>query len=115
MSLCIALFSACVFVNPLANAVPVDQKQVLKEAESGANWLVHGRTFDEQRHNPLKQINRKTVGKLGLDWFTDVASLDGTSATPLVIDGVIYFSGNFSQVWAYDARTGKQIWHYAQV
>jgi glucose dehydrogenase len=34
-------------------------------------WLAVGRTYDEQRFSPLKQIDTTNVGKLGLAWFAD--------------------------------------------
>jgi alcohol dehydrogenase (cytochrome c) len=33
--------------------------------------------------------------------------------TPLMSDGVIYFSGT-DNAWAIDARTGREIWHYTR-
>lgn len=35
-------------------------------------WLSYGRTYDEQRHSPLDQINQTTIKDLGLAWFADL-------------------------------------------
>ena len=64
-------------------------------------WLSHGRTYGEQRFSPLEQINRQTVGELGLTWFADLDTRRGQEATPLVADGVLYVSTAWSKVNAY--------------
>ncbi len=79
--------------------------------ESG-NWLTTGRTYDEQRHSPLDQINTETIGDLGLSWYWDTGTKRGLSATPIVVDGVMFTSGSWSVVWAHDAKTGELLWEY---
>ena len=69
--------------------------------------MSEGRTYDEERFSPLKQINTDTVSQLGLAWYADFDSNRGQEATPLVIDGVIYLSTAWSKVKAYDARSGR--------
>jgi glucose dehydrogenase len=69
--------------------------------------LSHGRSYGEQRFSPLDQINRQTVGALGLAWFADLDTRRGQEATPLVADGVLYVSTAWSKVKAYDAATGR--------
>jgi quinohemoprotein ethanol dehydrogenase len=76
------------------------------------NWLTHGRTYNEQRHSPLKQIDESTVSRLGLAWFVDLQTLRGLEATSLVNNGVLYTTGSWSIVYAIDARNGKVIWRY---
>src|SRR6201999_2374099 len=77
-----------------------------------AQWLSVGRTDDEQRFSPLKQIDTTNVTKLGLAWFADFDTNRGQEATPLFIDGVLYVSTAWSKVKAYDARSGKLLWAY---
>lgn len=76
------------------------------------NWLLHGRTYSEQRFSPLDQVNTETVSELGLAWETDTGTVRGLEATPLVIDGVMYTTGSWSIVFALDARTGEMLWEY---
>jgi alcohol dehydrogenase (cytochrome c)/quinohemoprotein ethanol dehydrogenase len=80
-----------------------------KEAEQ---WMSVGRTYDEQRFSPLRQINKSNVTNLGLAWFADFDSNRGQEATPLAIDGVLYVSTAWSKVKAYEARTGRLLWSY---
>lgn len=76
------------------------------------NWLAHGRTYDEQRFSPLRQIDAATVGDLGLAWYWNTGTLRGLESTPIVVDGVMFNSGAWSVVWAHDARTGELLWEY---
>ena len=77
-----------------------------------ANWLTHGRTYTEQRHSPLNQVNDSSVKRLGLAWSVDMQTLHGLEATPLVKGGVMYLTGTWSVVYAFDARTGAERWRY---
>ena len=56
-------------------------------AADPANWLSHGRTYDEQRYSPLKQINDNTISDLGLAWYVGLETRRGVEVTPLVVDG----------------------------
>jgi quinohemoprotein ethanol dehydrogenase len=76
------------------------------------NWMVHGRTYNEQRFSPLKQINDQSVSQLKLAWFYDLDTHRGQEATPLVIDGVMYFTSAWSKVFALNAGTGALLWSY---
>ena len=85
----------------------------LRDADAdSAEWLTYGRTYSEQRHSPLKQIDEASVSRLGLAWSADMGTLRGLEATPLEHDGVIYATSAWSVVYAIDARSGRQIWRY---
>src|SRR3984957_12104556 len=85
----------------------VTEARVIAEAPDGSNWLVGGRTFDEQHFSPLKQVTDKNIGNLGLAWATDIESAMGLATEPIVVDGVIYISAPQSRVYAVDALSGK--------
>jgi quinohemoprotein ethanol dehydrogenase len=76
------------------------------------NWMSHGRTWGEQRFSPLKQINTSNVSRLGLAWFADLGTYKGVTATPLVIDGVLYNISAMDIATAYDATNGTVLWTY---
>lgn len=90
----------------------VSEARLLSAGADSGNWLTTGRTYDEQRHSPLTQINDSTVGELGLAWHADLDTSRGQEATPLVIDGVLYTSTAWSMVKAYDGRSGKLLWSF---
>ena len=95
----------------VAAATTVDGAAIADE-KSGANWLSYGRTYSEQRYSPLKQITADNVGGLGVAWFMDLPGQKSLLSTPLVVDGILYFSGSYSVVFAVDTRTGKKLWTY---
>ena len=85
----------------------------IKNAESEpGNWLSFGRTYEEQRHSPLTQINRESVDGLGLAWYKDMGTNRAQEATPIVVDGIMFFTSSWSRVYAIDARTGEELWMY---
>ena len=90
----------------------LDAQRIIDADDEPHNWLAHGRTYDEQRHSPLKQINADNAADLGLAWYFDTGTDRGLEASPIVVDGVMFTSGSWSVVFANDARTGELIWKY---
>jgi PQQ-dependent dehydrogenase (methanol/ethanol family) len=93
-------------------ALVVDDARLANADADLENWLTHGRTYKEQRHSPLIQINQETVDGLGLAWFADMGTIRGLEATPIVVDGVLYVTSSWSILHAYDAATGEHKWTY---
>ena len=92
--------------------LPVDARRINAADGAHADWLTHGRTYSEQRHSPLATINRENVDELGLAWHFELDTSRGQEATPLVIDGVVYFTSAWSKAFALDARTGDELWRF---
>ncbi len=90
----------------------VDDDWLREAHRDTANWLMHGRTYDEQRFSPLRQIDVGNVQRLGLVWSRELGTSRGLEATPLVVAGVIYTTGTWSMVYAMDAKTGELRWTY---
>ncbi len=86
--------------------------RIIHADENQENWLTYGRTYSEQRFSPLRQIDRSNVGKLKLSWYYDFDTNRGQEGTPLVVDGVLYATTNWSKLKALDAATGKLLWAY---
>jgi len=95
-----------------SHAAQVDAARMNGAAQDSANWLSHGRTYDEQRYSPLKQVNVANINSLSLAWSYDLDTNRGQEATPLVIDGVMYSTSAWSKVQAFDAASGKLLWQY---
>ena len=97
----------------VATAAPaVDDRQLRDANADQANWLMYGRTYNEQRFSPLQQINENTVARLGLAWSRDLPTTRGVEATPVIVDGVMYTTSTWSVVYALNARTGEQVWTF---
>jgi quinohemoprotein ethanol dehydrogenase len=76
-------------------------------------WMSYGRDYSEQRHSPLKQITADNAGRLGLAWYADLAERGGSyETTPVAVDGRLFVTAPWSKVYAFDAKTGKQLWKY---
>ena len=74
------------------------------------NWLLHGFNYEETRFSPLTQINLENIDQLGLSWSFNLNVKRGIEATPIVKDGIMFFTGPWSVVYALDLRTHKMIW-----
>lgn len=90
----------------------IDGKRIAAADSEPHNWLAHGRTYAEDRFSPLKQITETSVEKLGLDWWYDFKTHRGLEASPIVVDGVMYLTGSWSIVYAFDAKKGSLLWTY---
>jgi quinohemoprotein ethanol dehydrogenase len=96
---------------PARPAADVSLARLLAADTEPGNWLSNGRTYDEQRFSPLKEIDAGNVKQLGLTWAYELdAAHRGQESTPLVIDGVMYVTSAWSKVFALDAKTGAQLW-----
>jgi quinohemoprotein ethanol dehydrogenase len=79
---------------------------------SDRDWALHGQSVDGARFSPLSNINVDNIKKLGLAWSFKIDPDRGMQATPIVVDGVMYVTGPYSVVYALDATTGHELWHY---
>ena len=95
-----------------AKAANVNARRLDKAQSEPDQWMTYGGTYSEQRFSPLKQINAGNIGTLGLKWYADYETNQDQHGAPLYIDGVIYVSTSRNVVYAYDARTGRQLWKY---
>ncbi len=90
----------------------ITDERIRNHAEEPDAWLAHGRTRDEQRFSPLTDINRDNVAQLGLAWSIDLGTKRTQESTPIVVDGVMYFTSTWSRVYAVDAKNGDLLWKY---
>jgi PQQ-dependent dehydrogenase (methanol/ethanol family) len=94
---------------PAAN---VTAGRLVKADKEPGQWMSYGGSYSEQRFSPLKKIDSGNVGTLGLQWFADYETNQDQHGSPLYIDGVIYVSTSRDVVYAFDAKTGMQLWKY---
>src|SRR5262249_12723503 len=80
------------------------------------SWPTYNGDYSGRRYSTLSKINAGNINALSLAWvFRAVpgGNLSPTiKSTSVVVGGVMYFTLP-DHVWAIDARTGRQIWHYA--
>jgi PQQ-dependent dehydrogenase (methanol/ethanol family) len=79
------------------------------------NWLMYHGSYQGWHYSPLEQINNRNVGTLTEAWSHSASRVRrGIESMPLAIDGVLYYSGPYNQVYALDGATGKPLWTYKQ-
>jgi alcohol dehydrogenase (cytochrome c) len=98
-------------------------------------WPTYHGDYSGRRYSTLSQINTTNVKNLTLAWVyrantsaagaTTIVGGEGPEkppastgnfrleikSTPLMVDGILYFTAP-DHVWAVDARTGRELWHY---
>jgi quinoprotein glucose dehydrogenase len=85
----------------------------------GQEWRSFGGDAGGRKYVSHKQIHRGNVGSLKVAWTYHTGDVsDGKQfpvrsafeATPLMVDGVLYFPTPFNRLIALEAETGKQLW-----
>lgn len=87
----------------------------------GDDWSSFGRDPTNQRFSPLTEINTGNVARLTPAWKHDTRpaplpryeGLFKQESSPLIIDGVLYYTYPGPQVFAVDAATGRELWRFA--
>ncbi|HUP02997.1 MAG TPA: PQQ-dependent dehydrogenase, methanol/ethanol family [Bryobacteraceae bacterium] len=90
----------------------VTSERLLHPEREPQNWLTYAGSYRSWRYSTLDQIKADNAKNLELTWVYQLESLDKFEATPLVVDGVMYFTQPPSDVIAVDARTGRAFWTY---
>jgi quinohemoprotein ethanol dehydrogenase len=94
------------------NQTPHYADVAIADEEQTSDWLAYGRTHNERRYSPATDINTQNVADLKVDWFIDLPNDVGLVSTPLVVNGVMYFTGTMNIIKAIDATNGALIWEY---
>ena len=112
---------------------------LLNSAAVAESWPVFGRDYGNTRFSPLTQVSTQNVASLRLRWRHEIGSTwrhlprvwyrprtwgltpsaisnrtrnDRQVSTPLLAEGVLYYSGPYNVVAAVNASTGEEIWRY---
>jgi alcohol dehydrogenase (cytochrome c) len=92
--------------------INVTQEQLSKAAGDARNWLHTQGNYAQTRFYPGSQINTTNVAKLRPAFVFQTEVVESMETAPIVIDGVMYLTTSYNHVYAIDARTGKEFWHY---
>jgi alcohol dehydrogenase (cytochrome c) len=107
-ALAVALILPSVFCSR-ALAQGLDANALLKPTPD--SWPIYHGDYSGQRHSHLTQITPANVGDLTLAWAFQTGQATQIKSSPIVANGILYVSIP-DHLWAVDARTGSQIWHY---
>ncbi len=75
------------------------------------SWLTYHGDYSGRRHTDLKAITPENVATLKQAWRFQTGQNQSIKATPILVDGVIFLTTP-DNIWAIDARTAKEKWHY---
>ena len=94
------------------NLVPITQPMLNTAAADPNNWLHSNGSYEQTRYYPGNQINTANVGKLAPKFVFQTAVLESMETAPIVVNGVMFLTTSFNHVYAIDAVTGEEFWHY---
>ncbi len=119
---CILLLSCCLCAfsfQGLASAQGLDPQKLLQQDPTDT-WPTYNGDYSGRRFSPLTQVQLSNVHALSLAWMFRVRIGGGAmrgvgepdiKSTPLMVNGILYFTIP-DHVFALDARTGLELWHY---
>ncbi|NUR55971.1 MAG: acido-empty-quinoprotein group A [Acidobacteria bacterium] len=91
------------------HAQGLDPAMLLKAAPD--SWPTYHGDYTGQRHSKLTQITPDNVRQLTLSWAFQTGQAAQIKASPILVNGIIYVTTP-DNMWAIDARSGRQIWRY---
>ena len=78
-------------------------EDIVDGLESPSRWLTYSGNYSGDRHSPLTQITPGNVNSLAAQWTFQAGNMPlsrGWEGVPLVVDGVLYVTGNDNYAWA---------------
>jgi len=116
-----ALTAASLSIAAFAQEAPspsLDPKALTLFSKPADVWPTYNGDYSGRRYISLDQVNQKNVADLKVKWKYKIegVTIRGSGnptikSTPLMVGGVLYFTVP-DHVFAVDARTGKERWHY---
>ncbi|MEO8159438.1 MAG: PQQ-binding-like beta-propeller repeat protein [Betaproteobacteria bacterium] len=104
---------ATTMATPMSSKLGMVTQQRLNSAGGDkANWLHANGSYAQTRYYPGAQINNANVAKLKPAFIFQTAVMESMETAPLIVDGVMFLTTSYNHVYAIDAKTGKEYWHY---
>ncbi len=94
------------------NMTTVTQDMLNRAASDANNFLHTNGNYHQTRYYPASQINTSNVKGLRPAWIFQTEIVESQETTPIVVDGTMYITTSFNHVYALNAATGEQIWHF---
>jgi PQQ-dependent dehydrogenase (methanol/ethanol family) len=95
-----------------ARLAAVNQQMLDGAGHDARNWLISNGNYAQTRFYPAQQINTKNVAKLRPAFVFQTAVVESMETAPIVVNGVMFLTTSFNHVYAIDAVTGEEFWHY---
>jgi alcohol dehydrogenase (cytochrome c) len=98
---------------PMSSA-PISQQvrpEDLTAQPVGENWTSYNGDYSGRRYSSLQQISTSNVTQLAAAWVFHPGNSQSLEVTPIVVRGLMFITSS-NDVFALDARTGRELWHY---
>ena len=99
---------------PAGTNVAISDEMMNGAATNNSDWLINGRTYDNQRYSPLTQIDASNVKSLMPSALVQTGYTASFETTPVVVNGVMYLTtpvvDKKMKVMAINAVSGENIW-----
>jgi alcohol dehydrogenase (cytochrome c) len=95
-----------------APATNVTQEMLNGAGGDSKNFLGTNGDYGQRRFYPGKQINTKNVKDLRVAWIFQTDIRESLETSPIIVNGVMYVTTSFDHLYALNAQTGEQLWHY---
>jgi alcohol dehydrogenase (cytochrome c) len=106
------LFTVILLLTAVGTHAQVTYERLLEADRDPKNWLTYSGRYSGWRYSTLNQITVANASHLAMQWAFQVGDLGQFETTPIVVDGVLYGTGQNDRAFAIDARTGRPIWRY---
>ena len=104
---------ATTMAQPMSSKLGMVTQSRLNNAHSDKNnWLHVNGGYNQTRYYPGDQISSSNVSKLRPAFVFQTALIESMETAPLVVDGVMFLTTSYNHVYAINAVTGQEYWHY---
>jgi PQQ-dependent dehydrogenase (methanol/ethanol family) len=97
---------------PVPKKIAVTQAMLSAADKDSKNFLHSNMSYSQTRYYPSAQINTTNVKNLHPKFIFQTEVLESMETAPIVVDGVMFLTTSYNHVYAIDAVTGKEFWHY---
>jgi alcohol dehydrogenase (cytochrome c) len=97
---------------PVPKNISVSQGMLSAADKDSKNFLHSNMSYAQTRYYPSAQINAANVKNLKPKFVFQTEVLESMETAPIVVDGVMYLTTSYNHVYAIDAVSGKEFWHY---
>ena len=77
------------------------------------DWPSYNGDYTGKRYSGLSQITPQNAGQLQAQWVFHTRTPGVLEATPIVVNGIMYFTGS-NDAFALNAQTGEVLWHHSR-
>ncbi|PYM05206.1 MAG: quinonprotein alcohol dehydrogenase, partial [Candidatus Rokuibacteriota bacterium] len=105
--------SATTMSAPMSSSlVSVTQEMLNRAGADADNWLHPNGSYEQARFHRAAQIKTSNVQNLRPAFVFQTAVLESMETAPIVVNGVMFLTTSYDHVYAVDAVSGKEFWHY---